>query len=100
MKPEDKYIYSEQALEMYEIIEKMESKLTSRMSEIKASKSWTLKIIYPWAWVVSKLATRFKNHIANNPRKYSKGTYNSFSDGRKELLDKYLKELEKLEKLK
>lgn len=101
MKPENKYIYSEQALAVYEVVEKMEKELTSMLFDIKNSKNWALKLKYPFVWLVSKLATKFKNYITNNPRKYSKGVYNSFSNSRKRMLDKYVKKAnEELKKLK
>jgi hypothetical protein len=102
--PENKYIYSKFALDLYNFVEQYEIELSNFLKNIKDSKSWRIKLFFPQTWLLKTVTTNFKIYIENNPKKFSKGTFNSFSNERKALLAKYIKkskkELQELEKLK
>lgn len=103
IKQENKYIYSEWALEMYSTLVKLETEITSIMEEKdEQGKISIVQILaYPYCWLIKKAIVCLKNDIANNPKKYSKGRYNSVSESNKALMNKYLEKASKeLDKVK
>ena len=99
MKPENRYIYSEQALAMYDMLLELKPQVDSLMAESKSS--FVLIILYPFLWTIKKAIDWQLKNISDNPRAFSKGAQNSLSDEAKLKIDSYLEKSKKeLAKLK